>query len=532
VENQLEKSVATRRDRLAVRLLACLSLVLAVSAPAAAQTTDFEQAISAFESKDVKFPPPADAIVVAGSSTIRLWGAIRNDLAPLEAIPRGFGGSTADDLDYYLDRIVLVHAPRAVVIYEGDHDLQVGMTPEFILERMTSVVQRIGTALPEARVYLVSVKPSPKYFSLWPQAQVLNQMIEGLCQQTPRCTYVDTASSLFLASGKVNKALFRSDRVHLNAAGYAAWNGVLRPALLAGEAADIVLPEFRDQDIGATTLPGSVTTSGGTVTLDGSGSGFGGTADGFHLAWRQLTGNGQITARLSAATGTSPVAGVMLREHLTDGSRFAFAHVAAATGGALAFRATADGATGAGAYPQPAAAAPYWVKLVRKSAKVICYLSANGISWKECGRVTLTGLKKTVYVGLAVSSGADGAAASASFDNVWIAGASALPPPSPAGDVTPPSVPEFVVAQAEGPDRIRLSWMASSDVGTGVAGYRIYRDANPIPVAVTSSTEYLDTGLASGTSYSYAVTAFDGAVPANASDPSPPASAVTALAQP
>ena len=75
------------------------------------------------------------------------------------------------------------------------------------------------------------------------------------------------------------------------------------------------------------------------------------------------------------------------------------------------------------------ASAPYWVKLKRTSATVICYLSANGISWKECGRVTLTGLKKTVYVGLAVSSAADGVSASAEFDNVYIHGSTALPAP-------------------------------------------------------------------------------------------------------
>jgi hypothetical protein len=524
-------TAATRR---AAKLIACLSLAFVVAAPAAGQTTDFESAISTFERLDVKFPPPEDAIVVTGSSTIRLWGGIRNDLAPLEIISRGFGSSTADDLDFYLDRIVLVYAPRAVVIYEGDHDLQVGMTPEFILERMTSVVQRIGTALPEARLYLVSVKPSPKFFSLWPQAQVLNQMIEGLCQQTPRCTYVNTASPLLLANGKVNKALFRSDRVHLNTAGYAVWNGVLRPVLMGEEAADIVQPELRDQDIGPVAAQGALTTSGGIATLDGSGTGVGGTSDGFHFAWRQMSGNGQVTARVAAQAGASgnPVAGVMLREHLTSGSRYAFAHVSPATGGALAFRAVAGGATGAGAYPQPAAGAPYWVKLVRKSATVICYLSANGISWKNCGKVTLTGLKKTVYVGLAVSSGADGEMASASFDNVWIAGVTALPPPSPAGDLTPPSVPEFLIAQADGPERIRLSWAASSDEGTGVAGYRVYRDGNPIPIAETSGTQFLDTGLAGGMSYSYTVSAFDGAAPANASEPSLPASTITPSANP
>jgi lysophospholipase L1-like esterase len=517
-----------RPARAALLVWACASS-LAFAAAATAQTTDFESAVSTFERKDARFPNPPEAIVVAGSSTIRLWSGIRNDLAPLEVIPRGFGGSTADDLDYYLDRLVLVHAPRAVVIYEGDHDLQIGMTPEFILERMTSIVQRIGAALPEARIYLISVKPSPKFFPLWPQAQLLNQMIQGLCEQIPRCTYVDTASSLLLANGQANKALFRSDRVHLNAAGYLVWNGVLGPALEAGEAADILLPEFRSEDIGKVAAAGSVTTSGGVAVLEGSGIGTTETSDGFHFAWRKLTASGQITARIGAQATSSgnSVAGVMLREDLSPGARFAFAHVAPLTGAALSFRATPGGATGAGAYPQPEAGAPFWVKLVRKSATVQCFLSANGISWKDCGKVTLTGLKQTVYVGLAVSSAADGEKATAAFDNVWISGSTSLPAPSPAGDVTPPSVPEFVSAQAEGPDRIRLSWAASSDDGTRVGGYRVYRDGGATPVAVTTATQFLDAGLAAGTAYTYTVSAIDGTTPANESAPSLPASAGT-----
>ncbi len=517
------------------RLVAiCASACLAAgfSGLASAQTTDFEAAMLAFEKQDVKFPPPSDAIVVTGSSTIRLWTSIRNDLAPLEVIPRGFGSSTADDLDYYLDRVVLSYAPRAVAIYEGDHDLQVGMTPEFIIERLTSVVQRIGTALPAARLYLISVKPSPKYFSLWPQAVILNQMIAELCQQTPGCTYIDTASALLLPTGKVNKSLFRSDNVHLNAAGYAIWTGIVRPVLMAGEAADIHLPEFRFQDVGSMAIPGTATLSGGFLSLDASGAGIADGGDGLHFAWRKLTGNGQVTARIAALRDASgnPVAGVMVREFLTPDARFAFSNLSPASGANLAFRATVGGALLAGDTSQPAATAPRWVKLIRKYATVYCYSSANGISWQACGKAVLTGLKKTVYVGVAASSSADGQLATATFDNVLITGSTALPAALPADDVTAPSVPGGVQAAAAGSDRIDLTWEASSDAGTGVAGYRIFRNGNPLAIATTTATHFLDTGLAPDTTYSYTVVAFDRSAPANSSEASDPAIATTSPA--
>lgn len=412
-------------------MAALLLLAFAVPTIASAQTTDFESVIAAFERKDVKFPPPPGAIVVVGSSTIRLWTNVRNDLAPLETIPRGFGGSTADDLDYYLDRIVLPYAPRAVAIYEGDHDLQLGMTKEFIIERMTSVVQRIGTAYPDARIYLISVKPSPKFFSLWPTAVELNLMIGELCGQIPNCTYVDAASYFLLPNGKPNTAYYRSDRVHFNDAGYAVWNGILKPVLLAGEGPFIVLPELRDQDIGATAGAGFSTVVDGSMTVYGSGTGVTGASDSLHFVWRQLVGNGQITARVASqadASGT-PVAGVMLREQLTAGAKQAFAFVSPMTGANFSFRIVPGQDAQLGTLPQPTAATPYWVKLDRKYATVHCWFSTNGIDWKDCGSAKLTGLKKTIYVGLAVSTAGDGALATATFDNVYIHGTTALPPP-------------------------------------------------------------------------------------------------------
>lgn len=509
-----------------------LMLGLAFAATAAGQTTDFESAISSFERQDIRFPPPRDALVITGSSTIRLWTGVRNDLAPLEVIPRGFGGSTADDLLVYMDRIVFPYAPRAVVIYEGDHDLQVGMTPQFIVDRMAQIVARIGTETPETRIYIISVKPSPKYWALWPQAVELNQMVAELCALTPRCTYIDTTAALLGSNGKFIPAYYRSDRVHFNAAGYAAWLGVVEPVLMLGEAADILLPDLRSLELGTVTTTGFAMAGGGTMTVYGSGDGIGGQDDEFHYAWRQLIGNGQITARIASQSDTSgsPLAGIMLRERLTADSRYAFAFTAPGLGAGMTYRKNIGGASAPDLPQKPGVAAPYWLRLVRKSATVTCFLSANGISWSDCGKVKIENLKQTVYVGLAVSSATDGVLASAAFDNVWIQGTTAFPPPSPAGDLTAPSMPADVAATAVGSDQVLLTWTASTDNGTGVVGYKVFRDANPVSVGTTTGTAFVDTGLDSNTSYTYTVSAFDAALPANESQESGPADTTTLAA--
>ena len=83
------------------------------------------------------------------------------------------------------------------------------------------------------------------------------------------------------------------------------------------------------------------------------------------------------------------------------------------------------------------------------------------------------------------------------------------PPPV---DITAPSVPQNLNAIVASGSQIDLSWDASTDTGgSGLAGYRLYRDGNPNPIGSTVNTNFSDVGLTADTSYSYTVASFDGA---------------------
>jgi uncharacterized repeat protein (TIGR03806 family) len=98
------------------------------------------------------------------------------------------------------------------------------------------------------------------------------------------------------------------------------------------------------------------------------------------------------------------------------------------------------------------------------------------------------------------------------------------------GDTTAPTVPAGVTAEATSPTQVRVSWTASTDAGTGVAGYRVYRNGAATPVASVATTSYTDSNLNPETSYSYNVRAFDGATSPNESALSGPATATTPAA--
>ena len=216
---------------------ASAALLSALLSPFAALAQHaFESEIQAYEAQDKTNPPPLGSVVVTGSSSIVKWTTIQTDLAPLDVIPRGFGGSTTDDLDYYLQRIVLVYQPRAVVIYEGENDIDNGQTPTYVANRMAGILGRISAALPNARVYVISIKPSPAHIQLWNGWETYaNQLLATLCASDARYTYIDTASHLIYPDLTLVPGAYDTDGVHLSWLGYQKWTDAIRPVLLARE---------------------------------------------------------------------------------------------------------------------------------------------------------------------------------------------------------------------------------------------------------------------------------------------------------
>ena len=215
-------------------LLLAFSLASTVSAQT--QTIDpsrFDEAIAAFEAKDNKMMPPEDAIVVTGSSSIRRWFQIEEDLAPLTVIPRGFGGSTMADLLHFADRIVLPYKPRAVVIYEGDNDTgSYGVSPAQVINELNELTAMIHHVLPETRIYLISVKPSLARTEYWDVAQETNELYKKLATENDKIFYIDIATPLLNPDGTVMNDIFVEDDLHLNEKGTQIWAATIKAALM------------------------------------------------------------------------------------------------------------------------------------------------------------------------------------------------------------------------------------------------------------------------------------------------------------
>ncbi len=191
----------------------------------------FEDEIRIFEIIDHFRPPPRNAILFTGSSTIRKWNNLENDLPGIDLINRGFGGSTMKDLNYYRERIVFPYNPSRIYVYEGDNDIARGTSPIEFTNDCIEFIQACKKQIPDAEIYFMSIKPSLSRLQNWKDMQEANRMLEELTGQFDRVYYIDISSYMLTKEGTPKKDIFESDRLHLNKYGYFILAKALYPSL-------------------------------------------------------------------------------------------------------------------------------------------------------------------------------------------------------------------------------------------------------------------------------------------------------------
>lgn len=199
------------------------------------------------------------------------------------------------------------------------------------------------------------------------------------------------------------------------------------------------ISDFTSQDVGGPPLAGGMTAADGGVDVRGSGD-LGGTADKFQFAWTPQAGDFDCQARLAAFTLTDPFAkaGLMVRETLNPGSRFAAALATPGTVGCLLSARTAENvaATRTGYFPSNYP--EMWLRLRRVGNAITAFAGYDGETWSELGSTTVT-LSNAVYFGLAVAGRSTGTLATVSFRGIDATVSSEVEPYTPRGERLGPS---------------------------------------------------------------------------------------------
>jgi lysophospholipase L1-like esterase len=188
----------------------------------------FESEVARFESLQSEDEP---MVIFTGSSSVRLYKKVADLSDEVTILNTGFGGSTAFGLLTYLNETVLRFKPKQVFIYEGDNDIAAGRTNATIIAHLNSVFQRIWEVLPETQIVFIAAKPSPLRWDKHDQYEALNAALSRMAERDRRLVYADVYTPM-LRDGRVIEDIFIEDRLHMNEAGYALWDEVMRPLIL------------------------------------------------------------------------------------------------------------------------------------------------------------------------------------------------------------------------------------------------------------------------------------------------------------
>jgi lysophospholipase L1-like esterase len=226
------------------RSLAVLATALALSADAAAAQTGpaaapptvsdadparFADQIAAFAEEDRAALRPPCQIVFTGSSSIRRWDTLGQDLAPLPVLNRGFGGSRIADVNHFFAQVVGRYRPAAVVFYAGENDLAAGKDPAAIVADFEQFLSLKDEALGETSVYFIALKPSKLRWDHFAAQSWINDRIGELAEQRADLQFIDVVEPM-LEEGRP-KEIFVEDDLHMTPAGYVLWTGAVKPVL-------------------------------------------------------------------------------------------------------------------------------------------------------------------------------------------------------------------------------------------------------------------------------------------------------------
>ena len=217
-----------------------LAIGLALNLPLFAQTVKetkppsearWEKDIRAFEAADKTNPPPQDAVLFVGSSSIRLWKNLAQAFPRHKVLNRGFGGSELSDSVAFAHRIVIPYKPKLVVFYAGDNDIAAGKSPERILNDFKAFAGRIHAALPATHIAYIAIKPCPAREKYLDRVKAANHLIQEYSASDNRLLFLDVFTPMLAQDGRPRADLCIKDGLHPNEQCYELWASIIRPVV-------------------------------------------------------------------------------------------------------------------------------------------------------------------------------------------------------------------------------------------------------------------------------------------------------------
>jgi hypothetical protein len=215
---------------ISIALLSCSPVKKYMYVP---EVLAWENDIQKFEQLDKSETYPKDAVLFAGSSSIKLWSTLENDMSPYPVIQRGYGGAKLSDFAVYADRIFAPHPCRAIVIFIANDitGSESDKSPKEVAALFRYVLQVIRQTHPDTPVFWIAITPTASRWEAWNEIQKANSRIKDICEQNKNTWFIRTDFAFLDKNGKPKTELFIDDKLHLNQQGYAIWTEIVKKEL-------------------------------------------------------------------------------------------------------------------------------------------------------------------------------------------------------------------------------------------------------------------------------------------------------------
>jgi hypothetical protein len=198
------------------------------------QSTDqWEPEMLRFEELDRTNQYHPQSILFTGSSSIRLWNTLENDMAPMPVIKRGFGGSKMEDVIKHADRFIGVHQFSKVVVFVANDitGSENDKSPEEVKQLFKAFVEKMRAYQPGVPVYIIAITPTASRWKVWNQIKEANSKLLLLSKEMEGVVLISTEDLFLGENGQPIPDLFVSDQLHLSEKGYVLWAKRIRSYL-------------------------------------------------------------------------------------------------------------------------------------------------------------------------------------------------------------------------------------------------------------------------------------------------------------
>jgi lysophospholipase L1-like esterase len=102
-------------------------------------------------------------------------------------------------------------------------------SPETVAAGFEKLVTTVHTALPQTRILVIGLKPTPARWRFNDQMLETNRLLRGIAARRENITYISVEKAMLGPDKMPRPDLFISDGQHMTKAGYEIWTDIVRP---------------------------------------------------------------------------------------------------------------------------------------------------------------------------------------------------------------------------------------------------------------------------------------------------------------